>query len=140
MVIKSTSALDVIIHAVSPEFSGSGGGAAAKADPVVSAKAPRPAPMPSPIRFQFVKRIACSPFDPNDFAKDFEWRLKRIPAGLPPADAHDLFEPRDEHLSFAHLAGPCPRRHGLAPPFRHFAFFGDFHLELWHGTLPLFPP
>src|SRR5258707_13802929 len=128
MVIKSTSALDVIIHAVSPEFSGSGGGAAAKADPVVSAKAPRPAPMPSLIRFQFVKRIAFSPFDPNDFAKDFEWRLKRIAVGLPRADAHDLFERRDEDLSVADLAGLGPGRDGLDHRFRHFAFDGDFVL------------
>ena len=58
MVIIRTSALDVIIHAVSPE---SIFGAAANADPVVSARAPRPAAMPSPIRFMFEKFIEMLP-------------------------------------------------------------------------------
>ncbi len=54
MVISRTSALEVIIQAVSPE---SIFGAAANAGAVVSAKAPRLAAMPRPVRFTFEKFI-----------------------------------------------------------------------------------
>jgi hypothetical protein len=57
MVIRSTSALDVIIHAVSPEFIGSGGGAAAHAVPHVAANAATADTAPTKMRVDCALRI-----------------------------------------------------------------------------------
>ena len=56
MVIRSTSALEAIIQAVSPEFSGSGGGAAAKAAfAVASQRGASPPPRPQTDAFKVLK-------------------------------------------------------------------------------------
>src|SRR5215469_4677732 len=125
MVISSTSALEVSIHAVSPEFSGSGGGAAASALPPDARSA---AAAPSPIFFHCETRISLKL--PSLMPDMVGFPLERVGIGLAGADAHHLVERCDEDFSVADLAGL-----GLAGDrFDHrldeLRFDRDFHLEL----------
>src|SRR5215469_9544025 len=128
MVIRSTSALEVSIHAVSPEFSGSGGGAAASALPPVARSAAVVAAAPSPIFFHCETRISLKlPWLMPDMVGN---PLERVGIGLAGADPHHLVERCDEDFSVADLAGL-----GLAGDrFDHrldeLRFDRDFHLEL----------
>src|SRR5580693_10415201 len=95
MVIISTSADEVIIQAVSPEFSGSL--VAAKAAPAVARRAPSVAAAPKPTRFTvliFMSVPLCGD----------ERALERVTIRFAGADTHDLLERCDENLSVADLA------------------------------------
>src|ERR1700679_716252 len=112
MVISSTSALEVSIHAVSPELSGSGGAFAASAG-VARASAASPPNPASATRFQFTMFILCSPDAKFRNCPKFPMPLKRVVVGLAGADAHDLLERGDDHAldakrrqRFAHLIQP----------------------------------
>src|SRR5580698_9424353 len=145
MVIISTSAEEVIIQAVSPEFSGSL--VAANAPPAVSASVPRPASVASPAFFKLSILIFQSPFGRL-------WAfhgLKRVTIRFAGADTHDLLERRDENLSVADLA--CLRLRGNRVDHRveHLALHCHFDFELGQETdgvfraaidfcVPLLPP
>src|ERR1043165_8430672 len=148
MVIISTSADDVIIQAVSPEFSGSLGASAAKAAPAVMASAPRLANVARPAFFKVSSLIISVPF----------WTcfgllqgLERVTIRFAGADTHNLLERRDEDFSVADLAGLCLCRDRIDHGVEHLALHCHFDFELGqeaHGVfrtaidfrMPLLPP
>src|SRR5206468_13091632 len=97
MVIISTRAEEVIIQAVSPEFSGSLGASAAKAAPAVSASVPRLASVAKPAFFKLSILIISVPF----WTAASLAALQRVTIRFAGADTHDLFERCDENLSVA---------------------------------------
>src|SRR5512135_912901 len=125
--MSSTSALDVIIQAVSPELRGSGGAAAAKAGAIVDANTPRPAATPSPTRFVVEEIIAMLPliFD----CSGLRMALERVAVGFAGTDANHLLERRDEDLSVSDLTGLGFGGNRLDHRVRHFAFDGDFDFQ-----------
>src|ERR1700679_2221572 len=129
MVISSTSALEVSIHAVSPELSGSGGAFAASAG-VARASAASPPNPASATRFQFTMFILCSPDAKFRNCPKFPMPLKRVVVGLAGADAHDLLESGDEDLAVAHLAGFRFGGDRLDHGLRHRRFHRDLDLDL----------
>src|ERR1700750_2051912 len=122
MAIISARAEEVIIQAVSPEFSGSLGASAAKAAPAVIASVPRPASAAKPAFF----KVSILMFSPLLDVLSALKALQRVTIRFAGADTHDLLERRDENLSVADLA--CLRLGGdrIDHRFQHFALHRHF--------------
>src|SRR6185295_3800070 len=147
MVIISTRAEEVIIQAVSPEFSGSLGASAAKAAPAVIASMPILASVAKPAFFKFSIFIFQSPL----WTAASLLGLQRVTIRFAGADTHDLFKRRDENLSVADLAGLRFRGDRVDHRVEHLALHRHFDFELGqeaHGVfraaidfrMPLLPP
>ena len=126
MVIISTSAVEVIIQAVSPEFSGSLGAAAARPRPLSAASAPSAGERsPSPAFFNVSILMFKSPFGRAVVAA-----LQRVAIRFAGADAHGLLERRDENLAVADLAGLGLGDDRVDHRVDHLAMHRDFDLDL----------
>src|SRR5476651_626600 len=98
MVIISTSADEVIIQAVSPEFSGSL--VAAYAPPAIARSEAAVATAPSPAFFSVSILMSVPLTKPVVMTA-----LQRVTIRFAGADTHDLLKRRDEDLSVADLPG-----------------------------------
>src|SRR5262245_48324765 len=152
MVISSTSAVDVSIHAVSPLLiigaAGAGaasagfasaGGAASCATSAAgggSTGGASACPNAEPLKITRAAEPAMK-VRPNHFAMSFIvlssglacLRLECVVVGFAGADAHDLVDRGHENLPVPDLPGAGARRDGFHHRLRHLCPHGDFNLD-----------